>query len=59
MKAYAMTTGTLFGVLTFAHILRMITEDPHLATDPWYSLITVIAAALCLWAGLLLRLKRS
>ena len=59
MKAYVWTTGVLFGVLTLAHILRMIMEDPHLATDPWYILITVIAAALCLWAGLLLRPKRS
>lgn len=58
MKAYVLTTGTLFGVLTLAHILRMITEDPHLATDPWYLLITLVAAALCLWAGLLLRRKR-
>jgi hypothetical protein len=53
MKAYVLTTGTLFGVLTVAHIVRMIKEDPRLATDPWYILITVIAAALCFWAGLL------
>jgi len=59
MKAYVLTTGTLFGVLTLAHILRMITENRRLATDPWYILITVIAAALCLWACLLLRPKRS
>jgi hypothetical protein len=59
MKAYVLTTGTLFGVLTLAHILRMIMENPHLATDPWYVLITVVAAALCLWAGLLLRPKCS
>ncbi len=59
MKAYILTTGMLFGVLTFAHILRMITEDPHWAADPWYILITVVATALCLWAGLLLRPRRS
>jgi uncharacterized membrane protein len=53
MKIYVVTTGILFGLITVAHILRMIREDPHLATDPWYLLITVIAAGLCVWAGLL------
>ena len=51
MKAYVWTTGLLFGAITIAHILRMFAE--HLGTDPWYLLITAIAAALCLWAGLL------
>ncbi|HEY8131686.1 MAG TPA: hypothetical protein VII12_07315 [Thermoanaerobaculia bacterium] len=54
MKAYVMTTGALFGLLTLAHIWRAI-EERHLATNPWYILITVAAAALCVWAGLLLR----
>jgi len=57
MKAYVMTTGILFGVLTLAHLLRIITESPLLARDPWYVLITVVAAALCLWAWRLLRLS--
>lgn len=55
MKLYVMTTGILFGLLTIAHILRMITEGGGLATDPWYVLITVVAAALCLWAWRVLR----
>lgn len=59
MKAYVLTTGTLFGALGLAHILRVIAEAPHWAKDPWYLLITVIAAGLCLWACLLLRPKRS
>lgn len=50
MKAYVTTTGVVFGLLTVAHIWRAIEEGPHLATDPWYVLITVAAAALCLWA---------
>jgi hypothetical protein len=54
MKAYVMTTGALFGLLTLAHIWRA-TEERHLATDPWYILITVASAVLCVWAGLLLR----
>jgi len=40
MKAYVITTGALFGLLTLAHIWRAI-DERHLATDPWYILITV------------------
>ena len=54
MKAYVITTGTVFGLLTLAHIWRIVAEDRHLATDPWFVLITVVAAALCLWAWRLL-----
>lgn len=50
MKAYVTTTGVVFGLVTVAHIWRAIEEGPHLATDPWYVLITVAAAALSLWA---------
>jgi hypothetical protein len=57
MKTYVMTTGALFGLLTLAHIWRIIEEGPHLATDPWYILITVSAAALCVWAWRVLRLS--
>jgi hypothetical protein len=54
MKAYLLTTGVLFGLITVAHFWRMVAE-PHLATDPWYIVITAVAAALCVWALRLLR----
>jgi hypothetical protein len=57
MKAYVMTSGTIFGLLALAHLLRIIAESPRLATDPWYVLITVAAAALCVWAWRVLRLS--
>jgi hypothetical protein len=50
MKTYVMITGALFGLLTVVHIWRAIAEEPHLATDPWYVLITLASAALCIWA---------
>jgi hypothetical protein len=56
MKAYVMTTGILFGLLTVVHVWRALEEGPRLATDPWYVLITAVAAALGLWACRLLRL---
>ena len=57
MKAYVMTTGAVFGLLTLIQLWRIIAEGPHLVTDPWYVLITVAAGALCLWAWRLLRLS--
>jgi hypothetical protein len=57
MKAYLITTGTVFGLLTLAHIWRIVAEEPQLAREPWFILITTVAAALCLWAWHLLRLS--
>jgi hypothetical protein len=54
MKAYVMTTGAVFGLLTLVHLWRIIVEGLHLVTDPWYVLITVAAGALCVWAWRLL-----
>jgi hypothetical protein len=56
MRAYVMTTGAVFGLITLAHVLRIIAEGPHLVTEPWYVLLTVVAAALGVWAWRLLRL---
>jgi len=60
MKAYVMTTGIVFGLLTLVHIWRAIEEGPHLAKEPWFVLITLAGAVLCLWAmRLLWRSPRS
>jgi hypothetical protein len=53
MKAYTLATGVIFGLITLAHLLRIVAE-PNLAADPFYILLTVVAAALCFWAGRLL-----
>ena len=57
MKAYVVTTGALFGLLTAVHIWRVVEEGSHLATDPWYVLATTIAAGLCVWACVLIKRK--
>jgi hypothetical protein len=57
MKAYVMITGVLFGLLTLVHVWRFVDEGWQLATDPFYLLITVAAAALCVWAWRLIRLS--
>jgi hypothetical protein len=58
MKAYLITTGTLFGLLAVAHVWRVIAEWPALVTDPGAAVeggIGVVAAALCVWAWRLTR----
>jgi hypothetical protein len=55
MKAFLITTGSVFGLITLAHIARVIAEGPRLATDPTFVLLTLVAAALCAWAFWLLR----
>src|SRR4029078_3469879 len=58
MKAYLVTTGAIFGLITVAHLWRIIDEWPHLAREPGYLLLTAAAAALGLWAVRLLRPPR-
>ncbi len=55
MKAYLITTGSLFALLTVAHIWRLIEEGRQLLANPWWTLITLAAAVLAVWAWRLLR----
>lgn len=57
MKAYLLTTGTVFALITGAHIWRVIAESSRLARDPWFVVITVLTAGLSAWAWRLLRLS--
>ena len=45
MRAYVIATGVVFALLTLAHVWRLFVE-PHLATDPWFMLATLVAASL-------------
>ncbi len=54
MKAYVITTGVIFGLLTVLHLLRIVMENTHLAAEPIFILFTVASAALCIWAFYLL-----
>ncbi|MFL5541495.1 MAG: hypothetical protein ACJ8J0_21085 [Longimicrobiaceae bacterium] len=55
MRAYVVTTGVIFGLLTAAHLLRMFTGNPGPGETPWYIAITATTAALSAWAFYLLR----
>ena len=55
VRAYLLTTGVLFGLLTVVHVWRVVAESASLARDPWYVLITALGAAFCVWALALYR----
>jgi hypothetical protein len=55
MKAYIATTGTLFVLLALAHVIRVF-QEPHLASDPWFLITTLLSLVLAGWA---FRLYRS
>ena len=58
MKLYLIITGIIFALITIAHIVRMAVE-PHVLTEPVYLLLTLVSAALAIWAVLLLRRPRD
>jgi hypothetical protein len=62
MKAYLVTTGSLFGLMAIMHLVRAIDELPALTSSPIYFLgmagLGVVAAALSGWAWSLLLRKR-
>ena len=55
LKAYVVTTGLIFGVITLAHLWRMAVEWQRVVSEPFYLFLTVLAAALCGWAFSLVR----
>jgi hypothetical protein len=55
MRTYVTVTGAVFALLTLAHIWRGIVEGSQLVTQPWFILVTIAPAVLCLWAVRLLR----
>ena len=55
MKAYVVTTGTVFALIVATHIWRAVAEGPRVAMDPVYIVLTVVAAALPPWAWRVLK----
>ena len=58
MKAYLVSTGSLFALLVAAHIARVAEEGTHLLKEPFFVLVTLASAWLSVWALLLLRTAR-
>jgi hypothetical protein len=55
MKAYIITTGLVFALITIAHIARIATESRHVLHEPIFLVLTILAAALSIWAFVVLR----
>ena len=55
MRAYLVTTATLFSLIAVLHAWRAIEERGSLASDPWFVIITAVAAVLAGWGISLLR----
>jgi hypothetical protein len=59
VKAYLITTGSIFALIALLHLLRTIAELPRLASDPSFLFfgpgLGLVAAALSFWAWWLLR----
>jgi hypothetical protein len=58
MKIYLTLTALVFGLLTVVHLWRMTAESASLARDPWFLLLTLLSAGLCVWAVRLLVVQR-
>jgi hypothetical protein len=55
MKAYIITSGAIFALITVAHIARLATETTHVLREPIFLVLTLLAAALSIWAFVVLR----
>jgi hypothetical protein len=53
MKAYLVVTGTIFGLIGIAHLLRLFVER-HPLSDPWFLgsnlALFVVGAGFAIWA---------
>ena len=54
MRAYVITTGVIFGLITIAHLVRIVLER-RLVPDPVFILFTFLSAGLTIWAWRVLR----
>lgn len=54
MKAYIITSGAIFALITIAHIAHIAIET-HVLREPFFLLLTLLAAALSIWAFVVLR----
>ena len=60
MKAYVITSGSVFALIALAHLWRAIAEGSGLLKSPVFIVLTAFAVALALWAWrVLVRLPRS
>jgi hypothetical protein len=55
MKAYVITSGLIFALIAIAHLARVATESTRILHEPIFVVLTILAAALSIWAFVVLR----
>jgi hypothetical protein len=55
MKAYLLTTGTLFGILAAIHVFVVVAQLRVRGSDPWPAVVLEISAGFNVWAWRLMR----
>ena len=55
MRAYLITTSTIFALIVVAHVARVFAESSAVIRDPWFVGLTLLAMGMCGWALRLLR----
>jgi hypothetical protein len=50
VRAYVITTGTVFALVFVAHLARLFLEGGPVARDPVFLALTALAAGLSAWA---------
>lgn len=59
MKAYVITAGVLFALLTLVHVWRIVEEGMQSLANPFFIVSTAISTAMSVWALLALRSPAS
>ncbi|MEZ6060929.1 MAG: hypothetical protein R3C19_11250 [Planctomycetaceae bacterium] len=59
MRAYIVTSGIIFALITVAHFVRILFENPRLARDPVFVLLTVLTIVMTVWAWKVLPPKKK
>ena len=55
MKAYIITSGLIFLLIAIAHVVRVAMESTRVLHEPIFLVLTILAAALSIWAFVVLR----
>ena len=62
MKAYLVTTATIFGLFAIGHVFELLSHWSTWGSEKWLvfglTLIIAVSSVLCIWALALLRMRR-
>ncbi len=58
MKAYLITTGIIFALITILHVWKAFAEGPGTAKNPFFIVLTILTTSLSVWAFRLLKISK-